>query len=610
MVQQPSTPAPIHAVFRSLCYVGLLLAVSQPALGADAVRWGEWRFHSGDEPAWASPGFDDSDWPVIRVPGDWQAQGFDARAGMGWYRVHFELPAEGRGSDLGLMLGHIFNADQVYLNGILIGAEGHIGSDAVEAHSKIRAYPLPGTVLRPGDDNVLAIRVMNTDYTAGIVGGPVEIGNYEMISMEAQSAGDRIKIIQAMIMGLFLVIGLFCVFLFINGLRVRSHVYFGLFLVLIIIATFLDSLIFYDYGMKTPFIQRIIYALEYAAPIVLLLFVAALSEARLSKWEQGAITIVGLLALLSLVPASTLETITAGYIDQLHLVRTCWYATLILTAFMVGRALQAARHGFTGGVVIAIAMTLPPIGGLLSRHAAVLPGGIDPVLIGFVAMTLLLLFAKAGRYFEMTQRLQSLTEHLTNVQSMERQRLARDLHDSLGQNLVSFQLNLKMTARHVQHPLLNNMLDEVATCIRRLDDTLRGLRPTELARSNLAGVIQQHARRMSENSGVTIEARADCPDQLPDKIKENLFNIFQEALNNAIKHARATHIDVELRYQDRSLLLLVRDDGIGFDTAADHDDSLGMLTMRERAQLINALFQVDSASGRGTSVRVEVPLND
>jgi signal transduction histidine kinase len=369
-------------------------------------------------------------------------------------------------------------------------------------------------------------------------------------------------------------------------------------------------LYFYDLGLKTPLIQSIVYALDAIAPILLLLFVVTIIGGRLQVWEKALVTAMTVVGALFLVPPKTLEMVMPiALARQMNLIGLAWLGTLALGGIIVIRGLVAAYHGFNGGVVIAVAAALPLAGSFLAQRSGLLPGGFDPILVGVVLMILLFLFAVAGRYFELTQRLQALTQHMTNVQAIERQRLSRDLHDSLGQNLVSFQLNLKMAADELRHPLLTGMLADIAASIRRLDDTLHGLRPIELATHGLCRAIERHCRRVQDQAGIDISAQTDCPENLSEEIKENLFHIFQEALNNCVKHAQASRVTVQVASRASRLELTVSDNGVGFDTRSI-SGGLGMLTMRERAQLIGARFLVHSTPGQGTSVSIEAPISD
>lgn len=570
-----------------------------------------WLFRAGDDATWKRVRLDEREWRPIEVPGNWHAQGFESPTGMGWYRAHLFVPASARRTDLSVALGRIFNADQAFFNGVPIGSEGRIDEQVVEAQTKTRVYPIPRGVIRYGQDNVLAVRVMNTRLVAGIVAGPTGIGNYSMLSMQAEGADSNIKIFQGMVIGLLVVLVLFTCFLYLNGLREYANRYFGLFLIVIAAATLLDSLYFYDLGLKSPLIQRVIYALNALAPAVLLMFVIAIIGGRLRLWEKAAVTVMACVSGLFLLPPESLKMLLPiALADQMTLIRLAWAGALVLGAMMIVRGLAAAYHGFSGGVMISIAVALPLVGGLLSEQPELLASGFDPILVGTVLMILLFLFAVAGRYFDLTQRLQALAQHMTNVQAMERQRLSRDLHDSLGQNLVSFQLNLKMAADKLRHPLLTAMLADIATAIRRLDDTLQGLHPVELAHYGLCQAIERHCRRVQEQTNIDIHTEMDCPARLPEKVKEHLFHIFQESLNNCVKHAQAEHVVVRISRQGGYLAFELTDDGAGFDAKSPPGQGLGMLTMRERANLIGARLAVESHPGKGTSIRVEAPLYD
>jgi len=618
-------PAPIGMLKGSvivpltLVLIALIVAdlSSHTADGAAApnnpneISFSSWLFRAGDNPQWRKPGIDETGWRPIEVPGNWHAQGLESASGLGWYRAHVHIGEQDYGDDLGVSLGRIFDADQSFFNGVPIGSEGRIGAQMIAAQGKTRTYRIPPGAIRPGDDNVLAVRVKNIHPAAGIVSGPIGLGSYSMLSMEADGIDSSVKVFQGMIIGLFLVLILFSIFLYLNGLRDRTNVYFGLFLVVITTATFLDSLYLYDLGLKTALVQRMVYALQCAAPIVLLLFVATVIGGRVTAVEKASMSIMALLACLSLLPPMRFELLTRALaLEQVHIVRATEWGTLVIGVLIAGRGLLSASRGFKGGLTIAIAASLPLLGGLLSQYSRLLAGGVDPILVGIVIMILLFLFAVAGRFFDLTQRLQGLTRHLTNVQAMERERLSRDLHDSLGQTLVSFQLNLKLAGEQVKHPLLTDMLTEVSASIRHLDDTLQGLRPTELKHANLCAVIERQCRRIQETAGIAIDVHARCARPMSEYLKENLFRIFQEALNNCIKHARASRITVSVSQVRDRVELRVIDDGTGLDPKSAQSDGLGMLTMRERAHLIGARLAVDSKPGVGTTVRIEAPLND
>ena len=142
---------------------------------------GTWLFKEGDRKEWSKVNWDDQDWEEIRVPKGIRDQGkFIGLESIGWYRFHFNWEHIGQ-ENLVLALGQIFDADETWLNGVQIGAEGSIPEMGnpiyVTAYRKIRIYPIPLGLLKP-ENNLVSIRVKSFATTAGIVSGPVGIGEH------------------------------------------------------------------------------------------------------------------------------------------------------------------------------------------------------------------------------------------------------------------------------------------------------------------------------------------------------------------------------------------------------------------------------------------------
>jgi signal transduction histidine kinase len=196
----------------------------------------------------------------------------------------------------------------------------------------------------------------------------------------------------------------------------------------------------------------------------------------------------------------------------------------------------------------------------------------------------------------------------------ERNRLARDLHDSVTQTLFSVVLNaeaaLTMLCRDPaqMQPQLEKVRDLARDALQEMRSLIFELRPAELEADGLVATLRKHidvlqrVRRMDITLAVRGERRL-APD-----VEQGLFRIAQEALNNALKHARAKHIAVELDLNEGARLS-VRDDGAGFDPSSPvaRSKRLGLTSMRERAEAIDAALTIDSGPGAGTRVHIEVP---
>lgn len=215
--------------------------------------------------------------------------------------------------------------------------------------------------------------------------------------------------------------------------------------------------------------------------------------------------------------------------------------------------------------------------------------------------------------------MQALRSQIITGREEERARLAREVHDGPAQVLA----NSLMGLERCRTLLESQRLEQLATLLDRLRDAsteglaevrrfIADLRPGRLNEQGLVGAIQEYIRRYRDtvNNKVTLEA-----DSLPRLNADSeivLYRIVQESLQNAHKHARSAPIHVILQQRADRLLLLVRDEGPGFEprrvARKAGRDSWGLTSMRERAELIGARFTVTSSPGHGTEVRVELPL--
>jgi signal transduction histidine kinase len=201
---------------------------------------------------------------------------------------------------------------------------------------------------------------------------------------------------------------------------------------------------------------------------------------------------------------------------------------------------------------------------------------------------------------------------LTLVQ--ERQRIARELHDAVAQTLFSLRLTAQAAAalvpRDPQRALIE--LDTVTTLATQATDELRQivaeLRPPELSREGLVATLKSRMALLNRVHAAAIDYRTiGCPAFAP-KVEEAMLRVAEEALHNALQHAHAKHVRVVLRGDDSRGVLEVSDDGQGFDsTAVTASHRLGLASMRERSHAVRGRLTVESAPGKGTTVRMDVP---
>lgn len=136
---------------------------------------GRWLFMIGDDASFSEKNYNDSEWTKIWVPENWEEEGFPGYDGYAWYRVHFKIPQSLRDKSLYIRLGRIDDVDETYLNGQLIGSKGSFEPKYESAYNQDRLYSLPESLIRFDGENVLAVRVYDSQDAGGIVGGKIGI---------------------------------------------------------------------------------------------------------------------------------------------------------------------------------------------------------------------------------------------------------------------------------------------------------------------------------------------------------------------------------------------------------------------------------------------------
>ena len=219
---------------------------------------------------------------------------------------------------------------------------------------------------------------------------------------------------------------------------------------------------------------------------------------------------------------------------------------------------------------------------------------------------------------EYSRKLQVLSRRLVAAQETERRNIARELHDEIGQALTVMQLNLQAMLSSpgaaALKPRLNENLKVVEHVLEQVQDLALNLRPTMLDDLGLEPALVWLTGRQAALTGLKGEVHAPVLEHRLDPVIETeCFRIAQEALTNVVRHAHARAVTVDLRAEEGQLHLRVRDDGVGFDVAAIREkavrgESIGLLSMEERAGLAGGGLEFKSGSRQGTEVHAWFPL--
>ena len=218
-----------------------------------------------------------------------------------------------------------------------------------------------------------------------------------------------------------------------------------------------------------------------------------------------------------------------------------------------------------------------------------------------------------------TTQLRVLAIQLTEVAETERQRLAQELHDQVGQNLTALGININIIRSQLPEDVdqsLHFHLDDSSALVEqtteRIRDVMANLRPPVLDDYGLMAALRWYANQFVRRTDINVIVKGEILlPRLDSRVENALFRIVQEALTNSAKHARASKVTIRVDQESGFLRLEIADDGVGFDTSqsVDYDQGRGwgVLSMTERAEAVGGSCAINSNIGHGTQVIVEVP---
>jgi len=237
------------------------------------------------------------------------------------------------------------------------------------------------------------------------------------------------------------------------------------------------------------------------------------------------------------------------------------------------------------------------------------------LIIGLVVQRASRRRAEAGSRQNQAE-LRELTGRLLQAQETERRRIARELHDDLSQGLAFLAVELDMM--HHRPPAsmseVGERLQKLSARVKQLSSTIHGLshqlHPAKLEQLGLVAAVRGLCNDMTENHGLPIEfTHNQIPERLPEDAALCLYRIAQESLQNVVRHSGAGRAVVELKGDADAICARVIDDGKGFDAASEDGTwGLGLVSMRERLNLVGGRMTIDSTKGSGTRIEARVPL--
>jgi len=345
-----------------------------------------------------------------------------------------------------------------------------------------------------------------------------------------------------------------------------------------------------------------------AGGLVVVPLALAWAHPRVSAWRgrravEGALMLAAVIG-LSVIALSAQQPLT-------YMV----FPAFIWAALRFGP--QGATLAVTIGAVIAVLATSYELGAFVELSPTDSALNLQLYIV-FAALTTLCLAAIVSERRRAALELAESQRREGERAALERQRIARDLHDSVSQSLFSTTLHVRTAQRALELEQLDatgpvgEELSEIGQLTRGALAEMRALilelRPGALAEEGLVAALTKQAAALSAREGLTIDV--DGPDAglpLALEVEEQLYRLGQEALANVVKHARASRAAVRIAAADDIVMIEVHDDGRGFDPAAVGPDHFGLRSMRGRVADLGGRLEITSTPGQGTVLRVEVP---
>lgn len=581
---------------------------------------GDWKFHPGDDPGWAAPAFDDSGWAEIRTPGSWTRQGFP-EVDRGWYRhtvaLNPALFAGGGELRLGVRVGDVFAAYELYAGGVLVGGAGSLPPDPRMAYDVRRSYAVPTSAVDDDGRLVLALRVWRPSGAArltrlgGVYAGPLEIGRLEVLERRGLTA----ELPQLILAVLFAAVGIYHLHLYRRRPELREYLWFALFALDDAAFTFLRSQWRFLLADDFLLLKQLEYLTRYLLPVFAIQFLWPLLWRPIGRWLRAY--------QLSHVALALLAVLTPGLGFELATVRGWELWILPLPLLMVWLVLKRAWEGDPEARTLSIGvafLALAYVHDILVGRSVI--GGPYLSTFGFALFVFAMALSLANRFSRVHHEVDVLRQDLEKrvaerTRELEQARLraeAANRAKSIFLGKMSHELRTPLTgilgaAEILERSELDDdqrrfveLVDSSGReLLRRIDDLLHtsqieagevtlehaDFRLVELVR----GVVTR-LRGQARSKGLELGCRLD--DALPAwvhsdpvRLRQLLFHL----LDNAIK------------FTDRGLVELTvsplapEDDGGSWIRFAVHDTGVG-IELEALAALFEPFAQADDSSSR------------
>jgi signal transduction histidine kinase len=544
----------------------------------------------------------DSRWKRVELTPEGLVEPLPHSKGLACVRLWFSLSNAAGFREPALLVTNPADAERVFLNGIPVGGGGTIAERFSTVPGPARVLRIPPGALREGP-NLLTMKVLFAEKNVELFDGPLLIGEFDRLKLRAERLRTPAIGLEAAFLAMFGLIIAFYLFLILKGVVRSDYLLFTAFTSCYAVTFLLGSSLLHEIGLSGPAIEQLQAVLMPTTSLLMLALVTSATGASHGPvfWLFAAASAAFIVLNAALPPLTALYALAEPRQVYLALVGVYY---LVVSAANVVRRRDDSVAILVGILAYAVGSRVEVFWGLQFRDYSM---GI---------FVLCMLFALVSRHARMQNRLIRLSSSLLDAHEEERKRIARDIHDSVGQSLLALKLRLQMLSSSVSGGeglppgTLDGLVRDASAIIEEVRRTSMDLRPSFIESMSLVEAVSWYAGSFMERSGIELNVLGgenSFPDP-PPRTRDNLYRALQEMLTNARKHSHATRIEISLFRSGSKLVLEVTDNGTGFDPSASTRPGIGLETIRERAELLGGSCRMRGAPGRGTTITLEVPL--
>ncbi len=518
------------------------------------------------------------------------------------------IPAEKlkRENNVGILINTSNDANEVYFNGKLIGKDGVIANHFVVKPQLLSLYRIPKEYLKFNRSNVIEIKYLNIFYKTFSTGRPFEIDNYWKLKFKMEKSIEIHKIGEWIIIT-FLIITFLINLLIYFKTGEKSFLLFLLIIFAYLSVVIIESTFFYSSGLKTPFIQKISFGIFSLLPWLCLIFLIDFYKIsfRLLKLYTF-ISVSYFLCVLFFLNLKNCKEFMNVYVIMLFI----YFATYIILIFSIYRKklpyVISFAVGFLSFFILLIFGNTTAIYNIFNEYIF-LP--LYPHDYGIIFFVSTLMYLTILKFLKALNEKENLASKILITQEQERRKIASELHDSLGQSLLSIKFNLQNINEDIKSSKIENSINDLENCIENIRNISVGLRPYILDRLGIGPTLKYFSEKINKATGIKINLYVNLKKRPKSIVEENLFRIFQECLNNILKHSKASEVNIFLYETEFWYVMKISDNGKGFNYSIKNSaySGSGLSIIEERVKLMNGRLTVNSKKNKGTEFIIEVP---